>query len=47
MADNTHDNQGPARTDHRRTYDAFMGAMKWGTVAVAIVLILMAIFLVR
>nr|WP_310523150.1 aa3-type cytochrome c oxidase subunit IV [Polymorphobacter sp.] len=32
-------------TDHRQTYDGFMAATKWGVIAIAVVLILMAIFL--
>jgi len=31
--------------EHERTYRFFTGLTKWGTIAVAIVLILMAIFL--
>ena len=36
-----------AAVEHAATYDRFMGFMKWGVVAVAILLILMALFLVR
>ena len=31
--------------DHARTYDGFIALSKWGTGAIVIVLILMAIFL--
>lgn len=39
--------QDGAAREHTATYDRFTSAMKWGTVAVAILLILLAIFLVR
>ena len=32
--------------EHERTYRAFLWAAKWGTVAVSVIVILMAIFLV-
>lgn len=32
--------------EHARTYKGFLAATKWGTVAVAVILIGMAIFLV-
>lgn len=31
--------------EHERTYTFFVGLTKWGTISVAVVLILMAIFL--
>ncbi len=31
--------------EHNRTFDIFTGLVKWGTIIVAIVLVLMAIFL--
>ena len=34
------------KTGNRQTYDGFMAATKWGVIAVAVVLLLMAIFLV-
>ena len=34
-------------TDHRATYEAFMGMTKFGIGAVAVILILMAVFLVH
>jgi hypothetical protein len=34
------------KTDNRQTYEGFMTATKWGVAAVAVVLLLMAIFLV-
>lgn len=39
--------QDGAAGEHTVTYDRFTAAMKWGTVAIAILLILLAIFLVR
>jgi hypothetical protein len=33
--------------EHAATYERFMGAMKAGVIAVAVLLILMALFLVR
>ena len=36
-----------AAAEHAATYGRFMGVLKWGVVAVAILLILMALFLVR
>ncbi|MEO1103671.1 MAG: aa3-type cytochrome c oxidase subunit IV [Pseudomonadota bacterium] len=39
----------PPRTsieDHKRTYDAFMGFTKWGTLIVAVILIGLLVFLV-
>lgn len=36
-----------AAHEHAVTYERFMSAMKWGTIAVAILLILLAVFLVR
>ena len=33
--------------EHGETYDRFMGMLKWGVVAIAVLLILMALFLVR
>ena len=49
MADEVGNNVGNdgAAHEHAVTYDRFTAAMKWGTVAVAILLILLAIFLVR
>ncbi len=32
-------------TDHRATYDRFMSVTKWSIIAIAIVLIMMALFL--
>lgn len=32
--------------EHLRTYDGFIAATKWGTIAVVAILVLMAIFLV-
>jgi hypothetical protein len=32
--------------EHERTYRFFVGLTKWGTITVAVVLILMAIFLI-
>lgn len=32
--------------EHERTYAMFTGLVKWGTVAVAAILVLMALFLV-
>ncbi|MCQ0986576.1 aa3-type cytochrome c oxidase subunit IV [Jiella marina] len=31
--------------EHEKTYGLFLGMFKWGTIAVVIILILMAIFL--
>jgi hypothetical protein len=31
--------------EHRRSYSVFVGLFKWGAISIAIVLILMAIFL--
>ena len=48
MANDGNEPQGETKgvkTDHRRTYDNFMAVTKWGVVAVAVLLILMAIFL--
>jgi hypothetical protein len=39
-------NDGAAH-EHAATYDRFTSAMKWGTVTVAVLLILLALFLVR
>lgn len=39
--------QDGAAGEHTVTYDRFTSAMKWGTVAIAILLIVLAIFLVR
>ena len=39
--------QDGAQVEHAVTYDRFIGAMKWGVAAVAVLLILLAIFLVR
>ena len=36
-----------AATEHVKTYERVMSVLKWGTVAVAVALILMAIFLVH
>lgn len=36
-----------AAVEHAATYERFMGILKWSVVAVAILLILMALFLVR
>lgn len=36
-----------AAVEHAATYERFMGFLKWGVVAIAILLILMALFLVR
>jgi hypothetical protein len=33
-------------SEHERTYELFVGMFKWGTIGVAILLVLMAIFLV-
>jgi hypothetical protein len=33
--------------EHRRTYAAFLGLAKWGTIGIVFVLILMRIFLVH
>jgi hypothetical protein len=32
-------------TEHERSYNLFVGMTKWGTISVAVILILMAIFL--
>jgi hypothetical protein len=37
--------EGNDYAEHVRTYDFFVGLFKWGTISVAVVLILMAIFL--
>lgn len=31
--------------EHERTYEFFIGLVKWGTISVAVILILMATFL--
>lgn len=36
---------GTDLADHVRTYDAFIGLTKWGSIGVAVVLVLMAFFL--
>ena len=36
-----------AATEHVKTYERVMGVLKWGTVAVAVALIIMAICLVN
>ncbi|HEY4545143.1 MAG TPA: aa3-type cytochrome c oxidase subunit IV [Pedomonas sp.] len=33
--------------DHKRTYEGFVGLTKWGTIAVCLLLIGMAVFLVN
>lgn len=33
--------------EHQRTYEGFVGLTKWGTIAVVLVLIGMAVFLVN
>ncbi len=34
-------------TNHRQTYDSFMSITKWAVIAIAMLLIVLAIFLVR
>ncbi len=36
-----------AAAEHVKTYERVMGVLKWGTVFVAVVVILMAVFLVH
>ena len=36
-----------AAAEHVHTYERFMSAMKWGVVVLAVLLILLAVFLVR
>ena len=33
--------------EHRRTYAMFLGLTKWGTISIALLLVLMRIFLVH
>lgn len=42
MSDNNFDMR-----DHQRTYEGFVGLTKWGTIAVCLLLIGMAVFLVN
>ena len=47
MADERADvNEAPPKTDHMATYSFFMTITKWGIGFVALVLVLMALFLV-
>ena len=48
MADNSGEvgTDGAAR-EHAATYDRFMAAMKWGVVAIAVLLIVLAVLLVH
>ena len=41
------DTSDPSVKTHVRFYDSFLGALKWSVVAIAVLLILLAIFLVR
>lgn len=46
MADTEHGSWENVSRDNQRVYSGFVGVAKWGTLLIAIVLILMAIFLV-
>lgn len=46
MASGTNDDNQLA-TAHHQTYAGFMNFLKWGVAAVAVILILMAVFLVH
>ena len=46
MADTEHNGWENAARSNRQVYSGFVGVAKWGTIAISIVLILMAIFLV-
>lgn len=37
----------PAPADHKRFYTSFVGTLKWSIIALAVLLILLAVFLVR
>lgn len=46
MGETEHGSWEKAAQDNRAVYSGFVGLAKWGTILIAIVLILMAIFLV-
>ena len=49
MVDEVGENVGTdgAAHEHAVTYDRFTAAMKWGVVSIAVLLIVLAVFLVR
>ena len=46
MVDDIHPSDA-APADHKRFYSSFVGTLKWSVIALAVLLIMLAVFLVR